>query len=457
MRRHVFLTGRLLPACASVLLLVTPAAAQTPAGPPGAPATTMASHPEDSRWWISGQLNLIEQAHGPFRSPYQGPNSLQPVGEQALSRVWTIYTGVAVSDRTELFFDLESAGGGGISEAVGLAGFTNLDVVRNPGLGATPYVARVLIRHVIPLSGRAVDVSRGPLELANREPARRLELWAGRLSLMDFFDINGPGSDSHLQFMNWTVDNNGAYDYAADTRGYTYAVLAELITPRWTLRGAEALMPKVANGLVLDWNVARARSDNLELEIHPTASLISRTLVYVNHANMGNYAQAIADFRAGMGATPDVVATRRQGRRTYGIGENLERPIGAHARLFGRVGWNDGRNESFAYTEVNNTVELGADLTGNAWRRAGDRFGLAAVSNGLSASHREYLQLGGLGFMLGDGTLRYGRETILESYYTAHLWRGLFGSVDGQYIVNPGYNRDRGPVFVSSVRLHVDF
>ena len=420
-------------------------------------AQNVAPHP-DAPWWLSGQVNFIDQAHGEFTSPYSGEHSLKSEREQALSRVWTIYTGARLGKRTELLFDIESAGGRGISDAVGIAGFTNPDVVRNPDLGSAPYVARAMIRHVIPLGRSAdVDVDRGPLSFSSRLPERRLEIRAGKMGLVDFFDLNASGSDSHLQFTNWTIDNNGAYDYAADTRGYTYAVLVELVTPHWTLRGAEALMPTVANGINMDWHLAHSHADNLEFEARPRAGMVLRTLMYVNHANMGSYDEAIAAFRSRIDATPDIDAHRQQGRIKYGFGENAEYAINDRVRVFGRAGWNEGHNESFAYTEVNDTVSLGGDVAGAAWRRPGDRVGVAVATNGLSDAHREYLQLGGLGFILGDGALTYGRETIVESYYRAQIWRGVSASIGGQRIVNPGYNRDRGPVTVGSLRLHVDF
>jgi len=277
------------------------------------------------------------------------------------------------------------------------------------------------------------------------------------MGIVDFFDVNAVGGDSHLQFTNWTVDNNGAYDYAADTRGYTYGIIVEYDTPRWRLRGAEALMPTVANGIVLDWHVNQSRGENLELELHPTSPLTVKVLGYVNHANMGSYTEAIAAFQSGRDPTPDIAAHRQQGRIKPGVGINIEYDLPADVRLFARSGWNGGDSESFAYTEVNNTISIGGDVSGARWHRANDRAGLAFVSNGLSQPHREYLRLGGLGFLLGDGTLTYAREEILESYYTAHLWRGVYASAGLQFVTNPGYNQDRGPVLVQALRLHVDF
>ena len=433
------------------------AAQSAPTAPPLAGATTMFPHPEDNRWWVSGQVNLISQTHGRFTSPYEGDNSLRPGREQALSRLWTIYTGVKVPGRTELLFDIESTGGRGLSDALGVAGFTNLDVVRNPTLGPTPYIARAMVHTTIPLSNEMVQTTPTPLALAAHLPARRIEIRAGKLGMADFFDVNAPGSDSHLQFTNWTIDNNGAYDYAADTRGYTYAAIVEYDTPRWSLRFGEALMPTVANGIDMDWNVSRARAENLELELRPAAGLAVRLLGYANHANMGSYDEAIQGFLSGREARPDVAGHRAQGRVKTGVGLNAEYAFPAFVRLFARTGWNEGRHESFAYTEVNNSVQAGADLSGGLWTRSRDRLGIALVSNGLSEPHRQYLALGGLGFLLGDGALKYGREVIVESYYTAHLWRGVSASGGLQYIDHPGYNRDRGPVLVEMLRLHVEF
>jgi hypothetical protein len=365
--------------------------------------------------------------------------------------------GLRLGHGWEAFVDFESAGGRGLSDAFGLAGYADLDVVRNPTLGSRPYLARLMVRKVIALSSEQVDVMPTPLALAPHLPARRLEIRAGKLGIVDFFDVNAVGNDSHLQFTNWAVDNNGAYDYAADTRGYTYGLMVEYDTSSWSVRGAEALMPTVANGIVLDWHIARARGENLEVELRPTSALVLRLLGYANHADMGRYTEAIQAFRNGTDATPNIETHRQQGRIKYGLGANVEYTTPIGVRLFGRTGWNSGDTESFAYTEVNDSTLIGADVAGARWRRPADRVGVALVSNGLSEPHRQYLQLGGLGFVLGDGHLRYGRETIVENYYTARIWRGVSASAGVQFIANPGYNRDRGPVVVQMARMHLEF
>jgi high affinity Mn2+ porin len=467
--------------------LCLPLAAQQ-APPPvqqGAPATDEAPDNDDlltvfphtwQQFWLSGQMNFIAQGHFRFHAPYSAENSMNPKPELAVSRVLTLFTGWTPCDGTEFVFDAEETGGHGISEALGLAGFTNLDVVRNPTLGGRPYIARLMLRQVIGLGTEKEDVSsqRGPFSLSRQLPVKRIDIWLGKFSLADFLDLNSIGSDSHLQFLNWTIDNNGAWDYAADTRGYTVGALIELHELRWSVRFAEALMPEVANGPHLEWNLRKAHGSNLELELRPKLarerSTTIRLLGFRNVAHMGSYRAANADFLAhrfsGLNngaaapvaptAKPDIVASERGTRTKYGFGLNAEQEFTKAVRGFLRLGWNDDKNESFAYTEVARTAEFGGDVSGAIWRRKHDRIGAALVVNALGADHRRYLELGGSGFLLGDGRLNYGYEKIFESYYTVHLWRGVFASGDVQYVANPGYNRDRGPVIVPALRLHVE-
>ena len=182
-----------------------------------------------------------------------------------------------------------------------------------------------------------------------------------------------------------------------------------------------------------------------------------RLLGYLNHGNMGNYREANAEFLAGETTTPDIIATRKEGRHRYGFGLNMEQEVGKNVGVFARLGWSDGNNETYCYIEDDRTVQIGGLAMGDAWRRSRDRAGVAFVTNGIVASHQQYLALGGLGFLLGDGALTYGQEKIVEAFYTAHLWRGFFVSYDFQHINDPGYNQARGPVAVSAFRFHTDF
>jgi high affinity Mn2+ porin len=443
-------------------------AGQTPSGPPDEAAVphndsppTLFPHSNSARYWISGQDNVIFQYHPSFDAKYSGPNSLRTRSDRATSNVSTLFLGYQVKPDTEIFVDIEEASGGGLSDGLGLAGFTNLDVVRNPTLSKAPYLARAMIRQIIPLSRKTTTGDRGTFALATSLPERRFELRAGKFGTADFFDIDSVGTDSHSQFMNWTIDNNGAYDYAADTRGYTVGLIAEYDDRNWAFRFGEMLMPKVANGIDLQWNLSRARAENFEFELHPSIagqrSTTVRLLSFVNHANMGVYRVAVENFLEGKTSRPDITAHPLQTAIKYGFGVNLEQDLSHHFRAYTRLGWNEGQHESFAYTEVDQTLQVGADVAGNGWHRAQDKLGAAFVTNGLCADHRHYLALGGLGFLLGDGALNYGREEIVEAYYNSHVWRGIFVGPDLQHVNKPGYNRDRGPVWVPGMRLHMEF
>jgi hypothetical protein len=438
-----------------------PAEEDSPAAGDALPA--MFPRFENDRIWLSGQANFISQYHPTFTSPYEGPHSLTAEAQDATSRALTLFTGLRLTNSTELLCDVQETGGNGLGEAFGVAGFPNLDVVRNPTLSKAPYIARLMWDQIIPLGKQKVENTRTPFSLFRELPERRLELRFGKFSMVDFFDLNIYGTDANLQFMNWTVDNNGAYDYAADTRGFTFAAMLEYHDRRWAVRFAEALMPKVANGINLDADVSRARAENIEFEVHGKTIRqqegIIRFLTFVNHANMGSYRDAVNNFVNNPSnlTAPDITAHPLQTTIKYGFGANFEQPLNNWFGVFGRWGWNEGRHESYAYTEVDQTVEIGAGANGAPWHRKYDRAGAVFVSNGISRDHQEYLALGGLGFLLGDSRLNYGRENIFETYYTLHLWRGIYPSFNLQYINNPGYNRDRGPVVVPSLRLHVEF
>ncbi|HEY4762797.1 MAG TPA: carbohydrate porin [Candidatus Sulfotelmatobacter sp.] len=423
-------------------------------------AESMFPHFKDSRFWLSGQANFIFQTHPDFPALYSGPHSLSPHYEKATSRVVTLYTGVRLSNSTEILVDIEEAGGAALSNGLGLAGDTDLDIVRNPLLSKAPYLARGMIHKVLALSKDQVENQRSSFSLFEELPRRRLEVRFGKFSMPDFFDINSVGSDTHLQFTNWTIDNNGAYDYAADTRGYTVGFTADYEDGNWGFRFAEALMPKVANGIDLVWKPWQAHAENLEYELRhgmiPHHPGVVRLLAYTNYANMGIYREQIMQA-AERDATPDITAHPWHITRKYGFGINLEQSLTHYLTAFGRFGWDNGKTESFAYTEVDQTFAEGVGAKGAWWHRQQDRAGIAFVTNAIKKDHQNYLAAGGLGFLLGDGELRYGRENILESYYTAHVWRGIYLAPGVQHVVDPGYNRDRGPVIVPSFRAHIEF
>jgi hypothetical protein len=439
--------------------------ATTPDPQKDEPLLTVFPHPEGARYWISGQANIIYQGRIPFHSSYQGPNSFRNSAEYKTSMVGTLYTGWRRSRstryNTDFIFDLESAAGRGLSQALGLAGFTNLDVVRNPNLGSIPYIARYQIHQTIGLTNKTATQSANFFSLASTVPERRVEIRIGKMTLPDFFDVNSIGADSHLQFLNWTIDNNGAWDYAADTRGYTVGGMAEYDDRSWSVRYGLFAMPVVANGIDMDWALSRARGHNGEFELRRSWILqrkgVTRLLFFANRADMGSYREAVNAYLAGIDPTPTITAHEHFGALKYGFGYNTEQELTSSLRVFGRFGWNEGQHESFAYTEVDQTIEAGTDYEGDHWHRPQDKIAIAIVSNAIKRDHQNYLALGGLGFLLGDGRLNYGRENIVESYYTWHAWKGWFYSIDVQHIDNPGYNRDRGSVWVGSVRTHLDF
>jgi high affinity Mn2+ porin len=443
---------------------------QQPEDPAAAPAEdegpeTMLPHLKDTRFWLSGQANIIFQTHPPFPALYSGKNSLSPNYEKATSRVLTFYTGVRVNDSLEFLADVEDAAGAGLSNSLGLAGITNLDVVRIPGegtpLSTAPYLARGMIHKVFALSKDKIENDRNPLSLFTELPRRRLELRFGKFTLPDFLDENSVGSDTHFQFMNWTVDANGAWDYAADTRGYTVGIVADYEDGTWGIRFVEGLMSLLPNGEALVWKLWQAHSENWQYELRrgflPHKPGAIRVLAYTNYANMGIYRQAIANYEAGLTPTPEIDNHPWHITRKYGFGVNAEQALTRHLTAYGRFGWNNDKTESFEFTEVGQTVSGGIGADGAWWHRKQDRTGFAAVSNAIGRYHQTYLADGGYGFLLGDGALNYGRENIVEWYYTLHTWRGIYVGPDLQHVNNPGYNRDRGPVFVGGFRAHVEF
>ncbi len=431
-----------------------------PAPPPDDSTEAMLPHLKSSRFWLSGQANFVFQTHPDFPAFYSGPHSLSPNYEKATSRVVTFYSGVRLNSSTEILVDIEEAGGAALTQGFGLSGNTDLDIVRNPLLSKAPYLGRAMIHTVIALSKDKVENQRSFLSLFDELPRRRLELRFGKFSLPDFFDVNSVGTDTHFRFLNWTTDNNGAWDYAADTRGYTVGLTADFEDRNWGFRFAEALMPKIANGIDLVWRPWQVHAENYEYELRrgmiPKKPGVVRLLAFTNQANMGIYRdQVIA--AAAADTTPDITAHPWHLTRKYGFGINTEQNLTRYLTAFARFGWNDGRTEEFAYTEVEQTFAEGIGANGAWWHRKQDRAGVAFVSNAIKKDHQNYLAAGGLGFLLGDGGLNYGRENIFEAYYTVHTWRGIYLAPGVQHINNPGYNRDRGPVVVPTFRAHIEF
>ncbi len=458
--RHGAQLMRALPlgrSAALVLFAGAVALAQTAPEPP--PPAPPADEPAPERWNLYYQATSIGQYHGTFTSPYEGPFSLQDYPERAVSITTTLFFGLLLTNSTQFYFDPEIAGGRGFSGVNGVANETNGELPRVATATPTPYLARLYITQDFGFGPEKEKIESEANQLGGERPMTRYSITIGRFSLTDFFDNNRYSHDPRSQFMGWAVMYNGAWDYPADTRGYTWGWVHELHTRNWSLRYASAMEPKVANGPQFDRRILVNRGDTFEeerrfsLRGHPGAV---RLLEYGNHARAGSYAEAIK-LAEETGTRPSVIATRKNGTLKYGSGLNAEQEITKDLGVFGRLGWNDGKTESFAFTAIDRLAQGGVSLAGTKWKRKDDVVATELTVSGLSAVHREYLAMGGYDFLIGDGRLNYGTENVWESYYNARLFKGFFTTFDLQHIQNPAYNRDRGPVWVESIRLHVEF
>ena len=414
---------------------------------------------ENDRWNLFYQATSIGQYHGTFRSPYEGARSLQNYPEKDVSLTTTLFLGLRLAKNTQLYFDPEIAGGRGFSGVDGIANFTNGELPRVATAAPKPYLARLYISQDFGFGDAKEQISSDANQLAGERPMTRYTITAGRFTVTDFFDNNRYTHDPRTQFMGWAVMYNGAWDYPADVRGYTWGWVHEFHTKAWSVRYGSAAEPRVANGLRFDRRLLRDRGDSFEEEIrynlgdHPGTI---RLLEYLNHARAGNYADSIRLAEQNGGA-PDVTATRRVGTLKYGFGVNLEQEVTKNIGIFARLGWNDGKTESFAFTAIDRLASGGVSVTGTRWRRPFDTAAAAFTASGLSSVHALYLARGGLDFLIGDGKLQYGPEYVFESYYSARLFPGFFATFDLQRIANPAFNQDRGPVWVPSLRLHMAF
>ncbi|MDR3416713.1 MAG: carbohydrate porin [Nevskia sp.] len=408
------------------------------------------------------QFTMIRQHLYPLNSPYASNLSLPADGDTANSYTYGVYTGWEPLRHLQLYLDIELFQGGGIGNVTGLGSLTNGDPIRQgaSSLPKTPYAARKYLRYVLPLSDSSHEVERAQDSLPGQEADTRLEFKLGTMAAPDDFDKNRYANSTRTQFENWSLFQNTAWDYAADTRGYSGGLMIGYISPAWSLRYGIYQMPRFANGQPLDSPITHANGQQLELTLQQPRDngWVVRALVYQNTARMGLYREALAIGQAN-GTTPDIVADDKPYRRKYGFALNGELPLAddGETGLFARVGWNDGRTESFAFTQVDRLVTFGGQLDGVHWARPSDRLGLAYVIGNLSGPQEEYLAAGGLGFVVGDGRIDYGAERVLESYYRFEPFKGVQLSGDFQRIDNPGYNKDRGPANVIGFRIHLEY
>lgn len=402
------------------------------------------------------QLTTVTQGHPSFSAPYVGPNSVVQDEPEATTLTATIFWGIQLGKLGEFYLNPEIAGGSGISSAKGIAGFTNGEAFRVGNPAPSMYMARMYFSHTFNLGGEEQDLSLGANQVIKTRSSRYVQLVFGKFSIADFFDKNSYSHDPRSQFMNWSLMSNGAWDYPANVRGYTWGVMAEYGNPNWAARIASTMVPQEANGDVMDTRISEARSTTLELEKrYMVASRPGtlRLLGFYTQAHMGNYQIALAQNPT----APDITSTRMYGRYKYGVGLNVEQQVGENYGMFARASWNDGQNETWAFTEIDQSASIGIVNTAGLIRKASDEFGLGLVVNGISADHRAYLKSGGYGFMIGDGKLNYAPEMIFEVNYKVNLfYQGFWITPDYQFVLNPAYNADRGPIHLFAIRVHIE-
>jgi high affinity Mn2+ porin len=422
------------------------------------PAAARAQDVQEEAYGAKLQATYVWQRKYPFGAAYTGPNSLSPDIEKSYSFTATAALGARVWRGGEIYFDPEITQGVPLSRLTGLGGFTNGEIARVSGPSPTLYAARLFVRQIWGLGGGRDAVESDANQLAGGVERRRLVFTAGKLSVQDLFDDNAYSHDPRTQFLNWSLMTYGAWDFAADARGYSWGFALEYFHDDWALRAGRFMMPKESNGLALNPRIFASFGDQIELErSHALAGRPGklRLLAFRNQADMGGFRDSIADTAAS-GTTPDL-ATSRKKRVKYGFGVNLEQSVSPSIGVFARASWNNGEAETFAFTEIDRSLSAGALIRGSAWNRASDSVGVAFVRNAISGPHRDYLGAGGLGFFIGDGRLRYETENIFETFYSVGVVKEVWLSADFQRIFNPAYNGDRGAVSVASARFHYGF
>jgi high affinity Mn2+ porin len=413
--------------------------------------------PAQERWNLYYQATSIGDYHGTFHSPYEDATSLQDYAERDVSLTTTLFFTLRLEQNTFLIFNPEIAGGKGFSGVNGIADQPNGEIPRVASATPKPYLARYVIQHDFGFGPAKERQENDQNQLAGDRPVNRYSVYAGRFTITDYFDGNNYTHDPRAQFMAWGVMYNGAWDYPADTRGYTFGIVQEANTRNWSFRYGIVAEAKVANGQQFDRRLFRDHGQVWEAERRyawrKKAGAI-RVLGFDNREQGGNYAEALK-LAAQTGTTPNVSLTDRVGTLKYGFGVSADQAITNDLGVFMRLGWNDGKTQSFAFTAIDRLASAGVSLKGTRWKRKEDVIATAFTAGGLSAVHREYLAAGGTDFLIGDGQLNYAPEYVWESYYSAKLFPGLFMTFDVQHDNNLAYNHARGPVMIYQIRLHL--
>jgi high affinity Mn2+ porin len=433
---------------------------------PQAPPETQAESAQTQTWNFHMQTTTTVQGYPSFSARYSGPNSLPTSSEVRETVSLDLYSGFRLWTGAELHVDVLTWQGFGLNDALGIDDFTDGEAYK---IGTHPPrsgLARCFIRQTIGLGGDTEDVLEDPLTLAGRQDISRLTFTIGRLSSKDVFDNNAYANDQRTQFMNWAFTANAAWDYPADALGYTTGVAVELNQPKWALRYGFFQITNMRNGFTAEdqyllWPPEPSGGDgrfwhawDMVVENEQRYSINShhgtvRILGYVNAGEFGSYQAALYAPNA------DIDLTHAQ-RHEFGFGLNLEQEITKNIGVFSRLGWNDGINEAWMFTDVNHMGAVGVSIKGEAWHRPDDTIGVAAVVSGISRDNQLYLAAGGLGILDGDGALNYAKEKVLEAYYDGKIAKHLHGALDYQFVADPAFNSARGPVSVFGMRLHFE-
>ena len=406
------------------------------------------------------QSTVIWQYKPSFSSKYSGTNSLSDKEDNQNTLTSTIFLGIRLWKGGSFYVNPELAGGSGLSGALGIASSTNGESYRVGNPKPRISIARFYYRQIFYNDKNNKEYQCSDInQLAGNTPKKYFAVTIGKIAVPDYFDNNKFSHDPRTQFLSWGLMNNGAWDVPSNTFGYSPSVVLEWVSKKHELRYAFSLIPEEINGPVIDWHINKANSQTLEYTFHYNIKNqpgTFRILGFFTTTHMGNYAEALQampleDYTN----EPDISLTRRYGRTKYGFGVNTEQNINNNLGYFIRASWNDGHNEDWMYSEIDHSLSAGISKNMSNYGRIDDNLGIAFVISGLSKSHREYLEAGGNGFILGDGNLNYSLEKLAEIYYSASLIKDKM-NISGTYqlVINPGYNKDRGPVSVFSVRVH---
>lgn len=423
-----------------------------------APVTGKTKLPESGDWNVHAQTTVLPQGYGPIRSPYASPLSLPGSGQFQATWTTTAFLGARLWDGGEFYFNPELAQGFGINGTLGLAGFSNGEAQKAGAPFPKIRAQRYYLRQTFGLGGEQEEVPDAPNQLAGKRDVDRVTLIVGRFAVGDFFDGNAYAKDPRADFMNWAMWSSAAYDFPADLPGYTRGAVVELNRKDWAVRAGLFQVPDAPNSDVLVFKTGGA-----VVEFEERHSIFDqpgklRVGTFYNSGNTANYRQVVAIAAANPALDiNDITIANQRDRSKYGFYVNLEQQIVKDVGLFARASWNDGQNQILSFTDIDRSVSGGLSIKGSHWGRPDDTIGIGGAANGLSDAHRDFLAAGGTGLLIGDGRLNYSPERILEAYYAWKLNYWTTMTFDYQFITNPAYNADRGPVSIFSGRLHAEF